>query len=279
MEPCNQSFIVSIERFKPHTVHPFDGDGIFISHSHDYDELTLVLEGEGYYSSPEQNVKVQAGNLILIPSGLHHGFVCTVPWRGVSVHFNHERLPLHSQYLFHAGIECNRIQSIQLNEQDAKWAEISVSQLEEEWKKEHHGIDSQNIMRVAFETAVVLFQRYKSVSAHTAGGRSDQTVIQEVLKEIHAKFYSQLTVHELASRHFVSESNLRKKFTEMVGVSPKQYMINLRMEEAKRLLRQTDKAIESISSEVGFTSSSRFYDYFVKAVGVTPFEWRKLNMK
>lgn len=278
MELCNESFIVSIDRFKPHTFQVIEGDGIFISHSHDYDELTLILEGEGYYSSPEQNAKVSAGNLILIPPGLHHGFVCTVPWRGVSVHFKHDRLPIQCQYLFHAGYDRNRIHIIQLDEEDTHWAEISISQLEKEWKKGQDSIDSLNIMRIAFETAVVLFQRYKADCPHMAGG-NDQTIIQEVLKEIHARFYSQLTVHELASKHYVSESNLRKKFTEVIGLSPKQYMINLRMEEAKRLLRQTDKAIESISSEVGFTSSSRFYDFFVKAVGVTPFEWRKQHMK
>lgn len=272
MEHCNESFIVSIDRFKPHTFHLEEGDGLFISHSHDYDELTLVLDGEGYYSSPEQNIKVSAGSLILIPPGLHHGFVCTKPWRGVSVHFNHERIPLQSRYLFHAGYECNRIHHIQLAEEDTEWAEISYSQLEKEWKKDRSSMDSFNIMRIAFETVIVLFQRYQALFSQTAGGKNDQTVIHEVLKEIHARFYSQLTVHELASKHFVSESNLRKKFTEIVGVSPKQYMINLRMEEAKRLLRQTDKAIESISSEVGFTSSSRFYDFFVKSVGVTPFE-------
>ncbi|WP_336787889.1 helix-turn-helix transcriptional regulator [Paenibacillus sp. MMO-177] len=274
-----EGFIISIDRFKPHTFNMEEGDGLFISHSHDYDELTLVLDGEGYYSSPEQNIKVSAGSLVLIPPGLHHGFVCTKPWRGVSVHFNHERIPLQSRYLFHAGYECNRIQCIQLDAEDTEWAEISFNQLEKEWKKERIDIDSFNITRIAFETAVVLFQRYQAVSAHAAGSRNDQTIIQDVLKEIHARFYSQLTVHELASKHFVSESNLRKKFTEIIGVSPKQYMINLRMEEAKRLLRQTDKAIESISSEVGFTSSSRFYDFFVKAVGMTPYEWRKQNIK
>ncbi|GLX66535.1 hypothetical protein MU1_08790 [Paenibacillus glycanilyticus] len=282
MEQGNESFVISIDRFKPHTFQLAEGDGLFISHSHPYDELTLVLEGEGYYSSPEQNIKVSAGSLILIPPGLHHGFVCTVPWRGVSVHFNHERIPLQSQYLFYSGFECNRIECIQLDKDDRNWAEISLSQLEKEWTKEEHSMDSRNMMRIAFETAVALFQRYKSAASEavqTAGGGNDQTIIQEVLKEIHAKFYSQLTVHELASRHYVSESNLRKKFTETVGVSPKQYMINLRMEEAKRLLRQTDKAIESISSEVGFTSSSRFYDFFVRAVGVTPYEWRKQLIK
>ncbi|MDN4605187.1 family 43 glycosylhydrolase [Paenibacillus sp. F6_3S_P_1C] len=69
------SFIVSIERFKPHLFHLEQGEGLFKSHSHAYDELTLILDGEGYYSSPEQNVKVGAGDLIMIPPGLHHGCV------------------------------------------------------------------------------------------------------------------------------------------------------------------------------------------------------------
>ncbi|MHA7581585.1 cupin domain-containing protein [Paenibacillus vandeheii] len=69
------SSIVSIERFKPHLFHMEQGEGLFKSHSHAYDELTLILDGEGYYSSPEQNVKVGAGDLIMIPPGLHHGCV------------------------------------------------------------------------------------------------------------------------------------------------------------------------------------------------------------
>lgn len=36
---------------------------------------------------------------------------------------------------------------------------------------------------------------------------------------------------------------------------------------------------EMISSEVGFTSSSRFYDYFVRSVGVTPLEWRMQSIQ
>ncbi len=95
-----------------------------------------------------------------------------------------------------------------------------------------------------------------------------------MLKEIHASYYTGITIGELASKHFLSESNLRKKFVEAMGISPKQYIINLRLMEAKRLLQQTDKAIESISSEVGFTSSSRFYEFFVKSSGITPLEWR-----
>ncbi|SLJ94676.1 MULTISPECIES: helix-turn-helix transcriptional regulator [unclassified Paenibacillus] len=128
--------------------------------------------------------------------------------------------------------------------------------------------------------ALLLFQRNCSVEApHAVNDPTVQCIVQEVLKEIHSSYYTPITVSELASRHFLSESNLRKKFTESVGVSPKQYIINLRLMEAKRMLQQTNKAVEMISSEVGFTSSSRFYDYFVRSVGVTPLEWRMQSIQ
>ncbi|GIO30485.1 MULTISPECIES: helix-turn-helix transcriptional regulator [Paenibacillus] len=268
-------FIVSIERFKPHMFHLEQGEGLFMSHAHASDELTLVLEGEGFYSSAEQNIKVTAGDLILIPPGLHHGFVSTEPWQGISVHFNHDKLPVHCRHLF-AARESNphRIQWAHLNGDRLRWADMCLSQLEMEWKSGEPGMDAYNLMRLALETTLTLFQRSRAEELPAPNGANDRNIIQEVLKEIHSRYYTALTVSELAARHYLSESNLRKKFTEAVGVSPKQYIINMRLTEAKRLLRHTDKAIETISSEVGFTSSSRFYDSFVKSVGVTPLEWR-----
>jgi AraC-like DNA-binding protein len=58
-------------------------------------------------------------------------------------------------------------------------------------------------------------------------------------------------------------------------MSPKQYIISLRIDEAKRLLHTSRKPVEFIASEVGFSSSSRFHDLFVKHVGMTPMEWRR----
>jgi AraC family transcriptional regulator, L-rhamnose operon transcriptional activator RhaR len=278
MEHAGKGFITSIERFKPHTFQAEIGEGLFMSHSHEHDELTLILDGEGYYSSQEQNIKVSKGDLILIPSKLHHGFVCTKPWQGISVHFSYDKVPAYSQYLFlNAYREPVRIRSSRLNDEHMIWAELCLSQMEKEWKSDEKRDDSYDLMRIAFETILLLFHRNTATLQAPTEKTSDREIVQEVLKEIHQCYNTPITINEIASRHFLSESMLRKKFSEILGISPKQYIINLRLEEAKRLLQQTNKAIEYISSEVGFTSSSRFYDLFVKSVGVTPLEWRKQN--
>ncbi|CAH0117712.1 HTH-type transcriptional activator RhaR [Paenibacillus sp. CECT 9249] len=277
MKDNEKHFVISLERFKPHTFQAEKGEGLFMSHAHEYDELTLILDGEGYYSTQQQNMKVAAGDLIMIPSRLHHGFVCTEPWQGVSVHFYHERLPAYCQHIFHS-LEQNpqRIRRAHLEEEDLRWAEISFYQLEKEWKSAQNNIDAMNLMRIALETTLLLFQRNR-IMQPAARNVSDQAIVEEVLKEIHAGYYTQMTVSELAAKHFISESNLRKKFSDLTGVSPKQYIINLRLQEAQRLLQQTNKPVDSISTEVGFTSSSRFYDFFLKSFGMTPLEWRKQN--
>ncbi|CAH1210117.1 MULTISPECIES: AraC family transcriptional regulator [Paenibacillus] len=275
MENANMPFIVSIERFKPHTYQLEQGEGFFMSHSHGYDELTLVLEGEGYYSSPQQNIKVAAGDMIVIPPGLHHGFVCTTPWQGISVHYRMDILPVQSRYPFHrSDQEGERIHHAHLTQDDLQWANFSLARLEKECLSDDRDMDGLHLKQLALETVLQLFRRNLVREQSSEAGRSEQRVIQDILKEIHMKYFTSLTVGDLAAKHFMSESHLRKKFVEAVGVSPKQYIINLRIKEAKRLLRQSSKAIETIAAEVGFTSSSRFYDSFVKSVGATPLEWR-----
>jgi len=275
-----KSFITSIERFKPHTFQAEQGEGLFISHTHEYDELTLILDGEGYYSSLDQNIKVAKGDLILIPSGLHHGFVCTEPWAGISVHFVYAKIPAYCQYLFHNAYETPlRIRNARLEEDDRRWGEVSLQQLEKAWRTDDTREISYDLMRIAFETVLLLFHRNLTAAQTETERTSDKRILQEVLKEIHRNYNASITIGEIAARHFLSESILRKKFSEALGMSPKQYILNLRVEEAKRLLQQTNKAIEYISSEVGFTSSSRFYDQFIKTVGITPLEWRKQHQR
>lgn len=272
-------FVESIEHFAPHCFTGEQGTGLFRSHSHGGDEITLILEGEGYYTSAGQNISVATGDLILIPAGIHHGFVCLKAWAGISAHYDFREIPAYCQYLLQHAYKQrpNQILKSRLSGSHLHRAKAALLQLEEEGQRERLNNYSDDLMRNALET---LLLTYHSNALHTSEPAltdrdRDERMLQDVLQEIHRTYFTSLKIADLAARCFLSESIFRKKFTERVGVSPKQYIITLRLNEAKRLLRNTNKPVEFIASEVGFTSSSRFHDLFVKHAGKTPLEWRK----
>lgn len=83
------------------------------------------------------------------------------------------------------------------------------------------------------------------------------------------------TVEELAQRIDVSVPHLQKLFKTQTGVSPIQYLRDLRLEKAREFLEDGFKRVNEISFEVGMPDDSHFTRDFKKKYGVTPSEYRK----
>ena len=60
-----------------------------------------------------------------------------------------------------------------------------------------------------------------------------------------------------------------------MGVTPMNYIISKRMDNARKLLINTDKKIKDISNEVGYKDIYYFTKVFKKEIGVSPSEYRK----
>lgn len=87
-----------------------------------------------------------------------------------------------------------------------------------------------------------------------------------------------LTLQEHARAHNSSVSSLESKFKSVYGVSLYQYYINLRMEEAKRLLAKTSYTVTEIAMRCGYENLFYFCNVFKKQVGMTPTEYRRLHL-
>jgi transcriptional regulator GlxA family with amidase domain len=60
-----------------------------------------------------------------------------------------------------------------------------------------------------------------------------------------------------------------------MGISPISYLLKIRIERAKELLKETDKRISEIALSVGFSNQQRFNDIFKKYAKLTPLQYRK----
>ena len=88
---------------------------------------------------------------------------------------------------------------------------------------------------------------------------------------------SETSVEEIAERLGISNSYFRKRFKESVGISPVQYRISKRLEEAKHLLIYTAFSTDEIAFKTGFYDTPYFYKKFREEVGITPKKYRETN--
>jgi AraC family transcriptional regulator len=79
----------------------------------------------------------------------------------------------------------------------------------------------------------------------------------------------------LATRVGLSKFHFTRLFKAAAGVSPSQYHLNLRINVACQLLRETKKSVIEVALEVGYNNPSRFAQLFHRETGLTPSEYRR----
>lgn len=98
--------------------------------------------------------------------------------------------------------------------------------------------------------------------------------INKCLVYINENLSDPLKTSDLAKKYGLSESTFYRSFTSIVGISPKQYIIQQRLSTAAFLLKITARTIQSISYEVGYYSEFQFSRDFKKKYGNSPSNFR-----
>ncbi|MFL1676012.1 AraC family transcriptional regulator [Paenibacillus dendritiformis] len=98
--------------------------------------------------------------------------------------------------------------------------------------------------------------------------------IKPALDYMKERFREPLTLSDAARALSLSPSRTRHLFAEKLGQGFKEYLLQLRVNEAKRLLAATDLPITDIMHASGFQSQAPFYRAFKQWVGATPYEYR-----
>jgi hypothetical protein len=88
-----------------------------------------------------------------------------------------------------------------------------------------------------------------------------------------------LTLGELASSVFVSPYHFCRVFGKATGLTPGRYLAAVRMFEAKRLLVTTSLRVTDIVCSVGYSSTGTFTTRFTSVVGMTPTQYRDLDVR
>ena len=98
--------------------------------------------------------------------------------------------------------------------------------------------------------------------------------LRKVTALLESRLAENLPLARLAQEAGYSPFHFSRLFKRTTGFSPSRYLIRLRMERARRLLRETTQSMIEIGLEVGYQSPSHFAHVFQREVGITPSEYR-----
>jgi AraC family transcriptional regulator len=85
----------------------------------------------------------------------------------------------------------------------------------------------------------------------------------------------EFNLERLAAQAGLSRFYFNRLFKSAVGMSPSRYHITLRLDEAKRLLRETKESVVSVALDVGYANPSHFAQLFRRETGLSPSDYRR----
>lgn len=99
--------------------------------------------------------------------------------------------------------------------------------------------------------------------------------ITEAKRFIMKNYNRNIQLKDVANHVFLSPNYFHKLFTQVTGITPHQYIINQKINAAKKMLLESDATITDIIINCGFSSQSYFNAIFKREVKITPNDYRK----
>jgi AraC-like DNA-binding protein len=99
------------------------------------------------------------------------------------------------------------------------------------------------------------------------------------LKFMQEHFSKGPTLVNISKTVHLSPFHFHRRFTELLGITPKHFLLDCQIEEAKRMLVSREKGLAAIATACGFAHQSHFTSRFKQATGLTPTRWRRLAVE
>lgn len=113
--------------------------------------------------------------------------------------------------------------------------------------------------------------------SETPPQKTEMNIMKNVTETMSHSFSENYNAKTYADMLHLSESRFNHVFKEALGISPHLYYTKLRIDNACRLLKDTDLKIKEIAEYSGYSDSLYFTQAFKKQKGITPSDYRRLN--
>lgn len=154
----------------------------------------------------------------------------------------------------------------------------------EEWITQHfdipvrlvsgHPIRSLMEITSSFQSAQWSMAEQNFRAIHRLADFDDVRRMQDIVTFVEEHYMEELSLDKLSTRFFLSREHISRRFKQQVGMTLSSYVIQLRINQAKQWLKETDEKMYSIALKLGYQDEIYFSKLFKKNVGMTPVEYR-----
>jgi YesN/AraC family two-component response regulator len=239
-------------------------------HNVDYTQIIYIEAGSGEFIFEEKQLLIQEGSLIILNplSKIEGKSSYETPLKGISVSFSNLHINGKMQGFM---TDSNEKPVVYLNDEKCKIHNYLCEIVTENQSKK---AGYQDIIISLLKSVIIkVFRLLEKKESNLI-----TTVSQIVKRYIEENFRQELSLNDLANHVYVSPYHLAHVFKEEVGLPPIQYMIQCRIEEAKRLLTHSNLSVREIASIVGYENANYFNLLFKKIEGEPPGKYRKRAM-
>ena len=115
-----------------------------------------------------------------------------------------------------------------------------------------------------------------SLSNHDFQADSELSRLMPAVRFMSREFRTSPTLTDIARQVHLSPFHFHRRFTELMGLTPKHFLLEFQIDEAKRELVSKQKPLPQLATDCGFAHQSHFTSRFKQSTGLTPTRWRRL---
>lgn len=172
------------------------------------------------------------------------------------------------------GPEESRSQAVHFRGNEFLYIRRLIEDMEQEFAAKETGYASilGGCSRVLFSK---ILRKLKAENTMKADDRCSNRIMAECLEYINERCFGKITLKEIAERAFYNPSYFSRIFHTYCGKSLSEYIKEKRIQEAGRLLKNTDLSLTEIMVTVGYTDKKQFFKCFKEIYHQTPSQFRQ----
>lgn len=232
--------------------------------------LHFICEGKGVYESNGKKYELEKGDMFLIwpEEEVSYKADSKNPWSYIWIGFQGVKA---TSYLKAAGFDKETLVN-ELNDTSIIYTYVQQMFLYRQLTISNELKRDAALLQIF---AFLIDYKHKSSENEENYDYPYSIYVKQAKDFIKTNFNDNIRINDIANYIGIDRTYLSQIFKKTLNLSPQEYLLKYRIDQAKNLLVNSDEKVSSIAREVGYSDSLAFSKIFKKESGLTPVEYRK----